>query len=101
MIFWIGKNRFNDDSVPSWNKSFGYNAKPFMGNRDHLPVNIFFPKFMLVAPVLVALANTSRFPISSLAVFRAVGPTLTATALLGREPTDFEAVSAVPYFILQ
>jgi len=73
-----------------------------MGNRDNLPVNIFFSKFKLViAPVLVVLANSRRFPISSLAVFRAVGPTLAATALLGREPTDFEAVSAVPYFILQ
>ena len=101
MIFWIGKNRFNDDSISGCKQSFGHNTKPFAGNRDNLPVNIFFPEFMLVAPVLVALANTSRFPISSLAVFRAVGPTLAATALLGREPTDFEAVSAVPYFILQ
>ena len=91
----VPEDGFDDDSESSRNESFGNYSQAFVGNRNNFPVDVLFSMFITTAPVFVTLSSASGFPISNLALLRAVSSFLASTTNFGRDITNFKAKSAV------
>ena len=100
MIVRISKDGFNEDSVAGWKESLSHDSKPFVFNRNNLPIDVFFTVIVTTTPVFMTLSGASDRPVSCLTFFRAVGPLLAAATLLDkRTKYFFQAEGTVPDFM--